>query len=733
MPIPSGTIDEQSEQLAPLVAKGSVPALLTSLQLCGVGVEDGKGKMLVSPPDGKGMGIRIEANEVFILAAANRGPHIPMGTLSDVLSIAVPPKKASEVQQGLIVDIRRALRSENASDRFWARFICDLGIFAPTSASLENPDIGMLSRVAGANLPPGQIGFDANELAKLSQEMQAAAAAGDQAKIKQLQAKMEALMKGGTRSADATPFEHDGTELSFLQATLILRRLHGDAFVLAKNVYNDEKPAGPFADEPVDVSGYIYDSVATAGTTAFGEFTGWMAETLREGSKYVPADVVTADRIERYSRIANVANLIASWGKMIMTFGCFKAELEPDPFKFSRRKDRMSGPNKFLTGTLSLDVGKVSEFNRIRPVLHFGGLDVTFPADGPIKGSEVHWEITDPERAVRPALTVGDPPLQGGDGYKADNRTDSAGKAKNPFQTTPQREPKPENSSPYERSMKIDVLANIKGRDLVQDMIDLISTALAVAGDPPAGIIAAIPEIMYRTKFHIGTSFPVIEDWRPPQWEGEYTLTVKGSGDATKEDVHYEWTIDRTIQGKLEATPILAGLPNNGAGTYVAKTSRYTVNDRWSANGKMVECGYTGPFSTVITEKGPPMDQEDMERMLRTAGTAAFLANIGGSGQVTLTFVPSGTGSWNLGIQIAPSLRVRSKTRTTPAPASPHPGGANGELNLVETKMSAQKTFANTGANELSDTVTQTTDHSWDEVPGKLTFVLTWKLRRTKS
>jgi len=158
-PPPAGSPSQQAASLAQGVLSpgpGSLPALLTALQLSGIAVRDPSlaNKVIVAPAD-PAQGLSVPAGMVRAFDHLEQaGYAAPLGSVTAVLASALPGTTltSSQLADLLVQGIRAHANDSTPTLAFWSQFIVDLGQYGTSATNL----LGKLDAGA-ANVDPIQI------------------------------------------------------------------------------------------------------------------------------------------------------------------------------------------------------------------------------------------------------------------------------------------------------------------------------------------------------------------------------------------------------------------------------------------------------------------------------------------------------------------------------------------------------------------------------------------------
>ena len=142
-------VGNAASMLARVITAGgaeALPALVTALRMAGFAVY-GTGDAIVVTPEGPDQGLYFEAWQVRSMAALAGRRHIgvPLTTLGSAIAVAAPALREQPVAKLLIDDIVDGATSEDASTRFWAQLILELGKQARAEDELNTIQVALIT------------------------------------------------------------------------------------------------------------------------------------------------------------------------------------------------------------------------------------------------------------------------------------------------------------------------------------------------------------------------------------------------------------------------------------------------------------------------------------------------------------------------------------------------------------------------------------------------------------
>src|SRR5688572_31719407 len=256
------------------------------------------------------------------------------------------------------------------------------------------------------------------------------------------------------------------------------------------------------------------------------------------------------------------ANSSIAWYKAIMSVVQQKITVEVLNTPLVRTKPRSPGEQRTARATVAIDFPKSDVLKAIRAAGNITTLDLQMPDGGPVSGAKVVWRLPEGSHNGRyengqggysynPELAV----VQFAQGAGYVTSTDDKGVTTITIEGVAQRKNLSPTVRPYPRRAAIAVEVTIKVGNMTQDLNDAIGLAM---GDPVSGAANFLADMVLRTSFFFGMSTPFeVTDWKEPAWQGEFEITIKGSGSKTEKGekggppVEYTWNMDRYIVGRL--------------------------------------------------------------------------------------------------------------------------------------------------------------------------------------
>lgn len=400
------------------------------------------------------------------------------------------------------------------------------------------------------------------------------------------------------------------TRLDAVQVALLMSRLAGDLSVLEKKTarLNYSHATSTSSQSPCPTNAMqdlIIDYNQVVSTTLFGI----LAERL--GGKF-----------EKYGSKAEIANIVATVFKFILTYALLDVEISMNGEMLERTKSNTTpGELKTLTAKLKIDPTPWEKLNCLRPVFNAAGLDIELSKSGPLADTNVAWKLVlggDSRGALGTLidLVTGEDnrddlvylkPKAGANAMPNRQIADSNGVSEIDVVGAPQTEDLTRRKV-FEvyKGAGVTVGVQIKpmkikdteaGLSTLGDILDNMISFLTK--DPIGGGLDVTFETMYRSNWYSAKPFYfMVKDWQrcTGQWIGTitYTTTFKEVGSAESFVSKQSWNDDAFY----EATAKLDGRRDNlGAPIVLVKA---TASERKERNGSgKSRCSYK---TTQITE-----------------------------------------------------------------------------------------------------------------------------------
>jgi hypothetical protein len=442
--------------------------------------------------------------------------------------------------------------------------------------------------------------------------------------------------------ADANPrflAEWRDQPLSLLQVALISRVVSADLRLIAATARN---PAGHASARlttgalPLALMQLAQVSAPAPAPTFGDQFAGAAGDIWAAGwGNYTGAVLEHHLPDAKFTKGLGIANTIIAWLKAIMSVARQNITINVENAPLVRTKTRTAGEERTARVKVEIDFPKGDVLKAIRAAGNFTGLDLQVPDGGPASGAKIVWRL--PEGSYGTKFQS----ANGGSVYKPElafvqyregggyvSTTNDAGEATLDIQGVPQRKDLPKTVRPYPRRAVIAVEVTIKVGNITQDFTDAISNAM---GGPIGGGLTFLADMVLRTSFFFQKSKGFeVTDWKEPAWDGDFTITAKGSGTHHEEPSKggsgsdSQWSINRYVEGQLhtpewaEETEADANYTNDGRHVLeVDGDSRrfqlhdsssfhaQNTNNRYEANGPM-QVPTPGSSQLVMPSRSEP-------------------------------------------------------------------------------------------------------------------------------
>ena len=269
--------------------------------------------------------------EVMAASVINGGA-VSLSDLAEALALSFPELQSGELAIRILADLRSAATSQNASKKFWAQLIVELGRKATFPYDLLDPA-----------LDPATVSFDTVQL---------------------------------------------GLILHRLAADIILI----DGFtptpiVIAMGVSQEDSGAraSPAAAELpctiTETESTILDGASATAGKAFEAFIEYLDKAGVAGAG-------------AYAKRLAGANAILTYLKLIWSLAAFETKIEMDADELVRtHSSATEGNPQKITATFKLNIKDAQIVNCMRVAFNAAGLDFSLWNDGPIKGAGVNWYL----------------------------------------------------------------------------------------------------------------------------------------------------------------------------------------------------------------------------------------------------------------------------------------------------------------------------------------------------
>ena len=563
-----GNPDVAAAALAAFIAARddqSVPALLTAITTAGFAVrhEDGRLTQTITP----GQGLVFDGWEVAAMAKMyGERRTLPLSRLTDDLRL-VPGLADLPLQKLLIDGIAQQAASKQPQLRFMGRLVVELGRRAEEPYDLlASPD------AAAVHLDPVQVALI---LRRLFGDFAAAAPAG--AALGAAPAAVNAARAGGLRSPR------------------VIR------------VASLQDPCSQLGRGETSM---ILDIAAIA----LG--TGWGAVLDAVGPS-----------TETYARWLAVANTLAAYAKLLLTYASIDTEISMDNPPLVRTTNAEPGERRLLTATVTVDSGGWDRYNCIRTALNVAtGFDFSLIGDGPADGVELTWRVDNPGENFysnrtgvtgnQPVvgITTGGPRIQdagtyagvGGSGTAVGDPTrsvtDESGRARIYLEGAPHIPFVSLPRMPVMKEARVRTNLKLKGGDIEGDAIDIAGQALG-----GVGAIASLPvELLFRVPWAtVADEAAPVRDWETctsDDWYGTMTTSTRFSRSSVEQGETAEVIIKHEARYTHDATVNVAG----DTATATITSEELVASDQRSGYGhithrRMSDGQYSGPVRAAVS------------------------------------------------------------------------------------------------------------------------------------
>jgi hypothetical protein len=267
--------------------------------------------------------------EVMAASVINGGA-VSLSDLAEALALSFPELQSGELAIRILRDLRSAANSQNASKKFWAQLIVELGRKATFPYDLLDP-----------TLDPAAVSFDAVQLGLILHRL----------------------------AADIILI--DGFTPTPIAITMGVSRVDFGA-----------RAAPAAADLPctlTETESTILDGASATAGKAFDAFIEYLDKAGVAGAG-------------TYAKRLAGANAILTYLKLIWSLAAFETKIEMDADELVRtHSSAAEGNPQKITATFKLNIKDVQVVNCMRVAFNAAGLDFSLWNDGPIKGAGVDW------------------------------------------------------------------------------------------------------------------------------------------------------------------------------------------------------------------------------------------------------------------------------------------------------------------------------------------------------
>ena len=474
----------------------------------------------------------------------------------------------------------------------------------------------------------------------------------------------------------------EGIRLDAAQVALILQRLSGDLYSLAK-----KQLASAGADK-VDAANANYRARRSHVPRGFAKRSNHAdssraleqnrpCKNLGQGDGALILDAAAStittgwDKLLDYlgkelaGAILATLNIIFAYAKFIATYAALETEITVENPPLVRTTDSVPGERRRLTAKVKLNLGKAENINCFRTALNVAaGLDISLLSDGPLDKVGVNWHLVEGgagdfysnrggitgthqivgfwngSKRIQDAGSYAGIPGKGGTPVSDATRTitNKDGVASTFLEGSPHV---PYVPQPHLAEMKRAVVmttVRLKGGDLKGDAVDVYGQVLGGV----AGLITMPLELLYRTDWASTATLEVpVKDWKTCErgWHG--TITITGKLKEQKDEMPggpRGWRISATreITKNFKYTFVLNGIRDTSDG---------------SQNGYVAEVRVEVDNSNILTEKTRHVGFCDTGA--RTAGGSKITKKVDAIETITFSDLLNGNGASKTTVYIA--------------------------------------------------------------------------------
>lgn len=377
-------------------------------------------------------------------------------------------------------------------------------------------------------------------------------------------------------------FYRDDSDLDPIQALILTRLTMEEMRVplhqLRANLLKKVLLAGQSPSEPAEAPGWAEDAFV-GGVTGLQDA---LSDLEIDGA---PSAVSAAQGVVKEVKgVTNRINAGATFTKFLLTYTYLQGRMEiaAPGNPLVRTKDREPGDVRTVTAKFYIDGAKATDdLKDFRKQLAFIGMDTDMPKTGPLKGVETYWDLDQSRRYESKQMVQ----AVSGTGDLSKIRTDSNGVATVKFEGKAHNPPlDPKRVRPWMRQVTISVTPQFKSVEMMQDLVDATTGAIAVRGaagkgvaiaegggegagigiDDFAAVLTPVMEMLYRSKWKGSVSKVLrVKDWQQATEFASVTLDAKGVASVTSRDLVATYSIDRHLEGQdlVMSGMFLDGLP----------------------------------------------------------------------------------------------------------------------------------------------------------------------------
>lgn len=660
--------DSAAVELAQKVSlrdQNSTPAFLAALKSAGFNVRDSDGRVVIGASN-TGQGIVFDDWEIASAAKFyGDGFHISLQDFSDAFTQSVPGFKAVPFARLIMAGIRADADSKKPELRFWSRFIVELGKRADPSYDLLSPA-----------LDPRKVQLDGLQFAFITRRLVAdfailGAKGSKSAKTKPLQRSQNSSCQPRLQNADfrlGSPTPH------------LIDSVWRPAKRFEYTPAAFQESSGGNSKLPCNLSEgqmQILDTVAYGFGIGFDQLMEILGEPgiLTEGA---------TSAVEAYGKFSLISNILLTYGKLVFAFLTLHAGIEMDSPPLVRTLDPVPGCRRKLRAQIVQKVGNWQIINCLRTALNVAGLDVSLPADGPLKGVPTMWHIVQGGVNVAEAAATGrntaivefvcnGPRIQDAGTYAGiegavpggiavgdcvQPKTDEEGRTEVDVEGTGRRTSLQGWAAPVKKTAKVQLSFAPKPISMRQDLIDTLAAGGLLSN--PITLLTTVPvEMILRSRWLASPVFTVpVKDWEAcgGGWIGTITYTeteheqTGGGGADANGNTHsrtfdYSQTVEVHLAGNSEPNP--EGLSHGNVSLSLHQETVDQGSTLWSwdpgtMSGRSTKCaGWEKDTDTTQASGGGPMDVA-----VSLVGNTYYVGIIGDVPSVTGESKQAKTGHW---------------------------------------------------------------------------------------
>lgn len=368
------------------------------------------------------------------------------------------------------------------------------------------------------------------------------------------------LGKSSAQPVDLMAASPKDVNLTMLQASLLIRRLQGDFYILKTRLKDNAEVRPPFAPQNSFVSvvwqkddlpmfrpisfpvaddlpcnmtsdeALIFDASANGLSFGSGKLIELIGSTIKS-----PAGQATFGKL---SNALTIAGLVLAWGKLAAAVTSLRGELTVEnPLPLIRTPNSVPGERRLMKARIWTEVGRKQTLNCVRLAINIAtSLDFNLPTEGPVSDTAVEWHFAgDNETRVNNSNTRNVEKFVlfespgGKDRDPQKQVTDKDGISTMYLVGAPKIP-----AVVYFKAMTVEKKANVlvgvtlkSAKDFAQNWIDIGGTALTLISSP-LGIPTAIAELGYRVPYVAARAEIPVTDHEPcdGQWQGTVSYTV---------------------------------------------------------------------------------------------------------------------------------------------------------------------------------------------------------------